>query len=68
MERFEHKGRRLEFNREVLNLTDMQHFAGRAQHLAELYLKTKFSSLVGHCALVMTAELGSKCLGGYLER
>lgn len=49
-------------------MRDMQRFAGHAQHLAELYLKTIFSSLVGHCALVMTAELGSKCLGMYLER
>lgn len=55
-------------NVELLNLRDVQHSAGCAQHLANLYLKAKFSLLVGHCALVITAELGSKCLGMYLER
>lgn len=55
-------------NLEVLNLRDAQHSAGCAQRLANLYLKAKFSLLVGHCALVMTAELDSKCLGMYLER
>lgn len=53
---------------ELLNLRDAQHSAGCAQHLANLYLKAKFSLLLGHCALVITAELGSKCLGMYLER
>lgn len=35
----------LEFNHKVMNLRDMQNFAECDQHLAELYLETKFSSL-----------------------
>lgn len=68
MKRFEYKGKNPEFSREMLNLRDVQDFVGCAQHLVELHLKSEFSSSVGHCALVMTAELGSKCFGMYLER
>lgn len=68
MERVEYKGERREFKQEVLNLRDAQHFAGHAPHLAELRLKSRFSSMVRHCALVMTAELGCNHLGTYLGR
>lgn len=37
--------KRTEFNHKVMNLRHMQNFSGYAQHLAELYLETKFSSL-----------------------
>lgn len=35
----------LEFSHKVMSLRNMQSLTGRAQHLAELYLETNFSSL-----------------------
>lgn len=37
-------------------------------YLAELPLEIKFSSSLSHCELEMSVELGSMCLGMYLER
>lgn len=67
MKRLKHKGKRPEFNREVLGWRDLHRSTGCVQHLAGLHLRIEFPSSVGHCT-VMTAELGSECLGMYLER
>lgn len=63
MKRLKHKGKRPEFNREVLGWRDLHCSAGCVQHLAGLHLRIEFPSSVGHCTLVMTAEIRFRVFG-----